>query len=58
DDDYQTLAGYILHNAGAIPSQGEQIEIDGKLFTIVRRTATRLELIRIAPATSAPVPSA
>ncbi len=58
DDDYQTLAGYILHNVGAIPSQGEQIEIDGKLFTIVRRTATRLELIRIAPATSAPVPSA
>lgn len=49
-DDYQTLAGYILHSLGTIPAQGAEIEIDGRLFTIVRRTATRLELIRIAPA--------
>lgn len=58
DDDYQTLAGYILHSVGAIPAQGEQIEIDGLQFTIVRRTATRLELIRIAPATAEDSPSA
>lgn len=48
DDDYQTLAGYILHNAGEIPTQGECMEIDGKLFTIVKGTATRLEVIRIS----------
>ncbi len=50
DDDYQTLAGYILHSVGQIPAEGETMSLDGKLFTIIRRTATRLELIRIAPA--------
>ena len=25
DDDYQTLAGYILHSVGAIPAQGERL---------------------------------
>lgn len=48
-DDYQTLAGYILHSCGAIPTQGEVIDIDQLQFTIVKRTATRLELIKIAP---------
>lgn len=51
DDDYQTLAGYILTSTGQIPPQGETIRIDGFDITIVRRTASRLELIRIAPAT-------
>ena len=50
EDDYQTLAGYILFNTGTIPAEGETIEMDRYLFTIKRRTATRLELIRIAPA--------
>lgn len=50
DDAYQTLAGYILTSTGQIPPQGETIRIDGFDITIVRRTASRLELIRIAPA--------
>lgn len=50
NDDYQTLAGYILHNTGEIPSEGERLEIDGKIFTIVKVSATRLELIRIEDA--------
>ncbi|MBD5349575.1 MAG: HlyC/CorC family transporter [Bacteroides sp.] len=49
DDDYQTLAGYILFNTGTIPAQGETIEIADLRFEILRRTATRLELIRISP---------
>lgn len=47
DDAYQTLAGYILHNLGIIPKQGEVVKIDDITFTILKRTATRLELIRI-----------
>lgn len=50
DDEYQTLAGYILFSTGTIPQEGETIIIDKFEFTIKRRTATRLELIRIAPA--------
>ncbi|MCM1111272.1 MAG: hemolysin family protein [Clostridium sp.] len=46
-DDYQTLAGYILTETGTLPQQGETIEIGGMLFTIEKRAATRLELIRV-----------
>lgn len=50
DDDYQTLAGYILFNIGALPAEGEVIEIGRYVFTIVHRTATRLDKIRVSPA--------
>lgn len=50
DDNYQTLAGYILHITATLPVQGERIEIPPYLFTIEKRAATRLELIRIEPA--------
>ena len=49
DDDYQTLAGYILSSVGKIPNQGETIAIGDLNFTIRRRTNTRLELIRVSP---------
>lgn len=47
DDEYQTLAGYIMHNTGTIPAQGEQLSIEGLRFTILQRTPTRLELIKV-----------
>lgn len=46
-DEYQTLAGYILHNLGEIPSQGATFDIDNITFSIVKKTATRLELIKV-----------
>lgn len=48
DDDYQTLAGYILTSTGLIPSEGETIVIGDFKMEIVRRTASRLELIRLS----------
>jgi len=50
DDDYQTLAGYILYNTGSIPAQGDTIVIDKLQFTIQKRTSNRLELIRVEAA--------
>lgn len=47
DDEYQTLAGYIMHCTGNIPAQGEVIEIGDITFTILKSTATRLDLIRL-----------
>lgn len=47
DDEYQTLAGYIMHSTGSIPAKDEAVEIDGLLFTIVEASATRLDLIRV-----------
>lgn len=51
DDEYQTLAGYIIHETGSLPQQDERIEIDGLIFTIKARSATRLDLIRVETAT-------
>lgn len=52
-DEYQTLAGFILHNLGEIPAQGSTIELEGWTLTILRRTATRLELIRLSKSADA-----
>lgn len=46
-DDYQTLAGYLLYSLGTIPRQGDEHRLENLVFTVVRRTATRLELIRV-----------
>ena len=47
DDDYQTLAGYLLHSLGSIPSQGEEISLGDLSFEVLKKTETRLELIKV-----------
>lgn len=47
EDDYQTLAGYILHSTGSIPAQGDTVMLGNLRFDIVQKTASRLELIKI-----------
>lgn len=47
NDEYQTLAGYIIFTLGALPQQGESFNIDGLRFTILKKSATRIELVRI-----------
>ncbi len=47
DDAYQTIAGYILHSTGAIPAQGEAVMIGVDKFDIIKKSANRLELIRL-----------
>lgn len=49
-EDYQTLAGYILTEMGEIPSQGATVELEGMTFTIMKKSATRLELIKVTKA--------
>jgi len=46
-DDYQTLAGYILHTTGTIPANGDRIDLGNLIFEIMRTSASRLELIRV-----------
>ena len=46
-DDYQTVAGYLLHLQEAIPNVGERIETDLYDFEVMRKTAARVELVRI-----------
>lgn len=49
-DEYQTLAGYLLTSTGTLPPAGESITLGSYTFTVTSRTATRLEIIRVAPA--------
>lgn len=46
-DEYQTLAGYIMHCTGMLPAKDENVEIDGVSFTILERSATRLDLVKV-----------
>jgi CBS domain containing-hemolysin-like protein len=50
-DDYETLAGYIIHHHQNIPSANDEIVIEGFHFTILQATDTRIEqvLLRLNP---------
>lgn len=47
DDAYQTLAGYILHTTGTIPAENDTVMIGELRFDILKKSANRLELIRV-----------
>ena len=46
-DDYQTLAGLLMHHLGAIPAEGECVDIGNFKFTVLKKVGPRLELIRL-----------
>ena len=48
DDSYQTIAGFILHNTGTIPAQGDEVLIGSFRLYIITKSANRLELIRVS----------
>ena len=47
-DEYQTLAGYIIEATGELPEAGESIELGGLRLEVLRKTASRLELIKVS----------
>ena len=47
NDDYLTIAGYILYHCQSIPSAGETIQIDDYTIKIVKRSHNRIELVRM-----------
>ena len=47
DDDYQTIAGYVLHATGTIPAQGETVLLGNLRIEILKKSASRLELLRV-----------
>lgn len=52
NDDYQTLAGFVLTSTGIIPANGETVTIDGYDITVLQRTNARLELLKLKKSTS------
>ncbi|MGV3486429.1 MAG: hemolysin family protein [Planctomycetaceae bacterium] len=46
-DDYETVAGYVLHHTGSIPEDGQRIIIGEVEFEIVRATNRQIESVRL-----------
>lgn len=46
-DDYDTLAGFIIYNFEGIPSQGDEITIGDKRIRVIKKSQSKLELVRL-----------
>lgn len=46
-DDYETIAGYVLYQIGAIPEAGQQLTIDGTDIEILKATNRKIESMKI-----------
>ncbi len=53
--DYQTLAGFVLHQFGHIPSIGESLDWNGFRFEVVDMDARRIDRVLVAPTGVRPV---
>ena len=47
DDEYDTLAGFIIAKHGGIPQEGEQINVGDYMIKILRREQSRLDLVSL-----------
>jgi CBS domain containing-hemolysin-like protein len=46
-EEYETLAGYLIHNHNSIPMIGEQIELDKFRFTVLKSSGNRLNELKM-----------
>ncbi|MCH8558076.1 MAG: hemolysin family protein [Balneolia bacterium] len=46
DSDFETIAGYIISEIGRIPKVGEVVRINGLVFTIVKASHSRIEVVK------------
>lgn len=46
-EEYDTLAGYILHTTGELPEQGDVLELPPFRFTIAQVEHSRIDLVRL-----------
>jgi CBS domain containing-hemolysin-like protein len=46
-EEYETLAGFILHHFGSIPEVSDQIEISPFLFKVLKATENKLEEVKL-----------
>lgn len=47
EENYETLAGYILNHTGRIPKQGEIFKIDHFVITVARATNTKIDIVKL-----------
>lgn len=51
-DDYQTIAGCVINATGNIPEEGDSIQLGDYRFDILKKSASRLEHIRVTRITA------
>ena len=56
DEDFETLAGFVLARLGQIPQTGERFQWDGLLFEIVDMDGRRVDRILVSEDKPAPAP--
>lgn len=47
DEDFDTVAGFILVKLGRVPEVGDDLEVDGLRFEVLEATATRIERVAV-----------
>lgn len=47
NDEFDTIAGIVIHQLGKIPRQGEEIILDGWLFRVIRSDTRRILLLEV-----------
>ncbi len=47
EDDYETLAGFIIYHHESIPKANQKVKIDPFLFEIIKMSKTRIELVNM-----------
>jgi putative hemolysin len=48
DEEYDTIAGFVLANLGHVPDVGDSIEIQDLVFTTIKATETQIERLSIS----------
>ena len=47
NEDYETLAGYLIHKLGRIPNLNERISLDNYGFTILKKNKNSIILVQM-----------
>ncbi len=47
EEDYTTLSGYIVMTLGSIPEMGEEIAMNGCIFTVISRSETKINEVKV-----------
>lgn len=51
-EDYNTIAGYIIHSTDALPQEGDSITIGDMTFTVIKMSTTRIEKVKAGKSNS------
>jgi magnesium and cobalt transporter len=47
DDEFDTIGGFVIHAFGRVPKRGEQVEIAGFRFVVLRADSRRLHTLKV-----------